>query len=80
MLKEICIPELEEGVENVSLSELHIKVGDSVTAGDLVAEIETDKVTIDVETAYSGEITEILLTVGEENIGSGTVIARLNSL
>lgn len=52
------------------------QVGDSVNEGDIIAEFEADKATVEVEADASGTIVEHLIDIGEE-VGEGTVIARI---
>ena len=52
------------------------EVGDSVNEGDIIAEFEADKATVEVEADASGTITEQLIAIGDE-VGEGTVIARI---
>ena len=66
-------PEMEEG----SLTKWLVKEGDSVTSGDLIAEIETDKVTMEIQTNYDGIIGKILFNEGQENIKVNEPIAIL---
>ena len=66
-------PTMEEGV----LAKWHVKVGDTVKAGDVIAEIETDKATMEVEAVDEGEITDILVAEGSEGVKVNTPIARL---
>jgi pyruvate dehydrogenase E2 component (dihydrolipoamide acetyltransferase) len=64
---------MEEGV----LAKWHVKVGDVVKAGDVIAEIETDKATMEVEAVDEGTITDILVAEGAEGVKVNTPIARL---
>ena len=54
-----------------------IKEGDTVKSGDIIAEIETDKATMEVEAVDEGEVLEILVAEGSENVKVNTPIARL---
>ena len=56
-----------------------VKVGDSVTSGDLLAEIETDKATMEFEAIDEGVIKEILIAEGTDGVKVGTVIAVISS-
>ncbi|KAK0360874.1 hypothetical protein LTR94_025629 [Friedmanniomyces endolithicus] len=64
---------MEEG----TLTKWHIKAGDTVSAGQVIAEIETDKATMEVEAVDEGEVLEILVAEGSENVKVNTPIARL---
>jgi pyruvate dehydrogenase E2 component (dihydrolipoamide acetyltransferase) len=62
---------MEEG----TLAKWLVKEGDSVSAGDLLAEIETDKATMEFEAIDDGTVARILIPEGAENVKVGTVIA-----
>jgi pyruvate dehydrogenase E2 component (dihydrolipoamide acetyltransferase) len=64
---------MEEG----TLSKWLIKVGDQVNSGDVMAEIETDKATMEFEAVDEGIVTEIMVAEGTESVKVGTVIAVL---
>jgi len=64
---------MEEG----TLTKWHIKAGDVVSAGQVIAEIETDKATMEVEAVDEGEVLEILVAEGSEGVKVNTPIARL---
>jgi pyruvate dehydrogenase E1 component beta subunit len=65
---------MEEG----NLSKWHIKVGDKVESGQVIAEIETDKATMEVEAVDEGTVSEIVVPEGTEGVKVNTLIARLN--
>ena len=73
ILRPALSPTMEEGV----LAKWHVKVGDTVSAGDVIAEIETDKATMEVEAVDEGEVLEILVAEGTEGVKVNTPIARL---
>jgi pyruvate dehydrogenase E2 component (dihydrolipoamide acetyltransferase) len=54
-----------------------VKEGDSVSSGDLVAEIETDKATMEVEAVDEGQVAKLLVAEGSEGVAVGTVIALI---
>jgi pyruvate dehydrogenase E2 component (dihydrolipoamide acetyltransferase) len=64
---------MEEG----TLARWLVKVGDTVASGDVMAEIETDKATMEFEAVDEGVIAEILIDEGTEGVKVGAVIARL---
>jgi pyruvate dehydrogenase E1 component beta subunit len=64
---------MEEG----TLAKWHVKEGDSVRSGDVIAEIETDKATMEVEAVDEGVIEAILVPEGTEEVKVNTPIARL---
>jgi pyruvate dehydrogenase E1 component beta subunit len=64
---------MEEG----TLAKWHVKVGDTVKSGDVIAEIETDKATMEVEAVDEGVIDALLVPEGAEEVKVNTPIARL---
>ncbi|WP_406853272.1 pyruvate dehydrogenase complex dihydrolipoamide acetyltransferase [Brevundimonas sp. BH3] len=76
-MTDILMPALSPTMEEGVLAKWHIKVGDTVSAGDVIAEIETDKATMEVEAVDEGEVLEILVAEGTEGVKVNTPIARL---
>jgi pyruvate dehydrogenase E2 component (dihydrolipoamide acetyltransferase) len=76
-MTEILMPALSPTMEEGVLAKWHVKVGDTVKAGDVIAEIETDKATMEVEAVDEGEVTDILVAEGTEGVKVNTPIARL---
>jgi len=74
---EILMPALSPTMEEGTLSKWLVKEGDEVTSGDLIAEIETDKATMEVEAIDDGIIGKLLVSEGEEGIKVNTPIAVL---
>jgi pyruvate dehydrogenase E1 component beta subunit len=77
MSVEILMPALSPTMEEGTLSKWLVKEGDTVTSGDLIAEIETDKATMEVETIEDGIIGKLVVSEGEESIKVNSVIAIL---
>ncbi len=77
MALEIKMPALSPTMEEGTLARWLVKVGDTVRSGDVMAEIETDKATMEFEAVDEGVISEILVEEGSENVKVGAVIARL---
>ncbi len=67
-------PTMSEGVINKWL----VDIGDTVSAGDILAEIETDKATMEVEAVDEGEITHLIDTTPDKQIAVNSVIALIN--
>ena len=65
-MTDILMPALSPTMEEGTLSKWHIKAGDTVKAGDVIAEIETDKATMEVEAVDEGEVQEILVAEAAE--------------
>jgi pyruvate dehydrogenase E2 component (dihydrolipoamide acetyltransferase) len=74
---EIKMPALSPTMEEGTLAKWLIKAGDTVKSGDLMAEIETDKATMEFEAVDEGTITEIVVPEGTDNVKVGQVIAIL---
>jgi pyruvate dehydrogenase E2 component (dihydrolipoamide acetyltransferase) len=76
-MTDILMPALSPTMEEGNLAKWHVKVGDKVESGQVIAEIETDKATMEVEAVDEGEISEILVAEGAEGVKVNAVIARL---
>ena len=77
MPTEIKMPALSPTMEEGTLAKWLVKEGDTVSAGDIMAEIETDKATMEFEAVDEGTIVSIKVEEGTENVQVGTVIAVL---
>ena len=77
MSVNILMPALSPTMEEGTLSKWLVKEGDIVTSGDLIAEIETDKATMEVETIDDGTIGKILVREGQEAVKVNEPIAIL---
>lgn len=73
----ITMPALSPTMEEGTLAKWHVKEGDTVSSGDVIAEIETDKATMEVEAVDEGTIGKILVSEGSENVKVNAVIAVL---
>ena len=73
----IKMPALSPTMEEGTLAKWLIKVGDKVASGDIMAEIETDKATMEFEAVDEGVVTSISVVEGTEGVKVGTVIATL---
>ena len=73
----IKMPALSPTMEEGTLAKWLVKVGDQVSAGDIMAEIETDKATMEFEAVDEGVISKIEIAEGTEGVKVGTVIALL---
>jgi pyruvate dehydrogenase E2 component (dihydrolipoyllysine-residue acetyltransferase) len=74
---EILMPALSPTMEEGTLSKWLVKEGDTVSSGDLLAEIETDKATMEVEAVDEGVVGKILVSDGTEGVKVNAVIALL---
>ena len=77
MATEILMPALSPTMEQGKLAKWHVKEGDSVASGDVIAEIETDKATMEVEAVDEGVVSRILVAEGTENVKVNTPIAEI---
>ena len=74
---EILMPALSPTMEEGTLAKWLVKEGDSVQSGDVIAEIETDKATMEVEAVDEGVVAKLLVAEGTEGVAVNTVIAQL---
>ncbi|MCE8459210.1 biotin/lipoyl-containing protein, partial [Rhodovulum sulfidophilum] len=77
MATEILMPALSPTMEEGTLAKWLVKEGDTVSAGDLLAEIETDKATMEFEAVDEGTVGRILIEAGTEGVKVNTPIAVL---
>jgi pyruvate dehydrogenase E1 component beta subunit len=77
MSTEILMPALSPTMEEGKLAKWHVKVGDQVSSGDVIAEIETDKATMEVEAVDEGIVAQLLVAEGTEGVKVNTPIATL---
>ncbi|HTH29673.1 MAG TPA: pyruvate dehydrogenase complex E1 component subunit beta [Sphingobium sp.] len=78
MAIDIKMPALSPTMEEGTLAKWLVKEGDAVNSGDLLAEIETDKATMEFEAVDEGVIEKLFVPAGTENVKVGTVIAQLS--
>jgi pyruvate dehydrogenase E1 component beta subunit len=77
MSVDILMPALSPTMEEGNLTKWHIKVGDKVASGQVIAEIETDKATMEVEAVDEGIVSQIFVPEGAEGVKVNTLIAQL---
>ncbi len=77
MAIELKMPALSPTMEEGTLARWLVKVGDTISSGDIMAEIETDKATMEFEAVDEGTLAAILIDEGTENVAVGTIIAML---
>jgi pyruvate dehydrogenase E2 component (dihydrolipoamide acetyltransferase) len=78
MTTPITMPALSPTMEEGNLARWHVKVGDKVKPGDIIAEIETDKATMEVEAVDEGTVTKLLVEEGAQGVKVNAVIAELD--
>ncbi|MFZ2868652.1 biotin/lipoyl-containing protein, partial [Zavarzinia sp.] len=77
MAIDILMPALSPTMTEGKLAKWLVKEGDTVKSGDVIAEIETDKATMEVEAVDEGVIEKILIAEGTDNVAVNTVIAQI---
>src|SRR5690242_17273448 len=73
----VLMPALSPTMTEGKLAKWHVKVGDKVTAGQVICEIETDKATMEVEAVDEGTVAKILVEEGTEGVAVNTPIVIL---
>jgi len=76
-MPQILLPAMSPTMEEGTLAKWLVAVGDVVKPGDVIAEIETDKATMEVEAVDEGVVEAILVPAGSENVKVNTIIAKL---
>ena len=80
MSTEIILPELAESMTSATLTTWLKQPGDSVRLGEPVAEVETDKTTVEIEAPADGILDEIHVVAGTEDVAVGTVLAVVRDI
>src|ERR1700759_1499097 len=75
---QVLMPALSPTMEKGNLAKWLKREGDAVKSGDVIAEIETDKATMEVEAVDEGTVEELLVPEGAEEVKVNTPIARLS--
>jgi pyruvate dehydrogenase E1 component beta subunit len=78
MSNEIKMPALSPTMTEGILSKWLVKIGDEIRSGDVIAEIETDKATMEVEAVDDGVVTQLVVEEGAQAVPVGTVIATIS--
>jgi len=73
---EITMPRLSDTMEVGTILHWHVKVGDEVSSGDLLADIETDKATMELQSFDDGRVSQLIVSEGNQ-VEVGTIIATL---
>jgi pyruvate/2-oxoglutarate dehydrogenase complex dihydrolipoamide acyltransferase (E2) component len=76
-MTDILMPALSPTMEEGTLAKWLVKAGDTVSSGQVIAEIETDKATMEVEAVDEGVVDALLVEAGTEGVKVNAVIARL---
>lgn len=78
MAVEVILPKWGLTMEEGTLAVWHKAVGDRVSEGDVIADVETEKITNELESPVNGVIAEILVEEGTEEITVGTVLCIID--
>jgi len=78
MAIKVLMPALSPTMSDGVINKWLVNIGDTVSAGDILAEIETDKATMEVEAVDEGKITHLIDTTPEKQIAVNSVIALIN--
>lgn len=65
MAIDFALPQLAEGVESADIAEIHVKEGDTLTAGQIVMELETDKAVMELPCPHAGTVAKVLVKPGQ---------------
>jgi len=79
MAIEIKMPALSPTMEEGTLAKWLVEIGNTVAAGDVIAEIETDKATMEFEAVDGGRIATLIIAEGTDGVKVGTVIATIET-
>ena len=78
MLVDIHVPEIGEGVTHATIVQWRKAAGDPVTSGEVIVEVMTDKVSIEIDSPANGVLREVLHGADDE-VKIGSVIGRIES-
>ena len=73
----ILMPALSPTMEEGTLAKWHVAIGDEIASGDVIAEIETDKATMEVESIEDGKVGKLLVAEGTQGVAVNSTIAML---
>ena len=79
MVKEICLPDLGEGIEGADVSEVVVSVGDTVSKDDTLLVLESDKASMEIPAEEEGVIKEILVSSGD-SLETGALLMKLETI
>ena len=79
MSKPFTMPALSPTMEKATLARWRVAIGDRVKVGDVLAEIETDKATMEIEAEEGGVVADLLVAAGSEDVPVGAAIGRIDA-
>ena len=78
MIKDIVLPDLGEGIESATISEVSLGVGEQVKKDDVLLVLESDKASMEIPSDYDGKIIEVLIKEGED-VATGEPLFKLET-
>lgn len=66
MIKEVLLPNIGEGIETADVSDVLVRVGDSISKDDPIFVLESEKATMEIPSDYSGTVKEVFIKTGEQ--------------
>ncbi len=78
MKSRIRMPKVADSVDDVVVSEVRVRIGQAVSAGDALLSVETDKAQVEVPSPVTGIIMEILVAV-DQDVSTGDYIAEIDA-
>jgi len=79
MIKDIVLPDLGEGIESATISEVPLGVGEQVKKDDVLLVLESDKASMEIPSDYDGKIIEVLIKEGED-VATGETLFKVETL
>lgn len=76
--QDLVVPKLGDGVDSAEILNILVQVGDTLSKGDTLLELESDKATVEIPAELSGQLTELSVTVGD-SVTPGQVIGKVSS-
>ena len=78
MIKDIVLPDLGEGIESATISEVPLGVGEQVKKDDVLLVLESDKASMEIPSDYDGKIIEVLIKEGED-VATGETLFKVET-
>jgi pyruvate/2-oxoglutarate dehydrogenase complex dihydrolipoamide acyltransferase (E2) component len=78
-MMDIVLPAVSPTMEKGTLARWRVAVGSAIQPGDVIAELETDKASVEISAESAGVLREIVVPAGSVDVPVGTVIARLEA-
>tara|TARA_Y100000996_G_scaffold38038_1_gene26500 strand:+ start:2584 stop:3831 length:1248 start_codon:yes stop_codon:yes gene_type:complete len=78
MIKEIVLPDLGEGIESATISEIPLGVGEQVKKDDVLLVLESDKASMEIPSDYDGKIVEVLIKEGKD-VATGEPLFKIET-